>query len=262
MASNDGISRRGLEGRVVLVTGAAQGIGRAVAEAVSAEGGVAVACDIRPEVRELGVAAWVADAASVADMERVVANAVEAYGRLDAVVANAGAAELSSAELTASDAAAMFDRMLHANLRTAYVTVRAALPHLATAGRGDIVLVSTDHVCPRPGARPKVGWMEGYDAAKWGLEGLQRNWAATLRSRGIRVNSLAMGETDTPMLRTFLADRGVPPEQIDDMASDWLAAADIAGVVVALLAEDAPDRTGTTIGLWPGFPVQLPPPPP
>jgi NAD(P)-dependent dehydrogenase (short-subunit alcohol dehydrogenase family) len=248
-----------LEGRVVLVTGAAQGIGRAVADAVSAEGAVAVACDLRPEVRELGASAWVADAASVADMERVVANAVHTYGRLDAVVAAAGAAELASPDGPAADAAELFDRMIEANLRTAYVTVRAALAHLATDGRGDIVLVSTDHVCPRPDARPKAGWMEEYDAAKWGLEGLQRNWATRLASRGIRVNSLAMGETDTPMLRTFLADRGVPSEQIDEMAHRWLTAADIAGVVVALLTEDAPSRTGTTIGLWPGFPVELPP---
>jgi 3-oxoacyl-[acyl-carrier protein] reductase len=248
-----------LEGRVVLVTGAAQGIGRAVAEAVSAEGAVAVACDLRPEVRELGESAWVADASSVVDMERVVAHAIAAYGRLDAVLAAAGAAEVTSPDAPPAEAAALLDRMVEANLRTAYVTVRAALPHLATAGRGDLVLVSTDHVCPRPGARPKAGWMEEYDAAKWALEGLQRNWAVRLASRGIRVNSLAMGETDTPMLRTFLTDRGVPSEQIDEMAHGWLTAADIATVVVALLAEDVPSRTGTTIGLWPGFPVELPP---
>jgi NAD(P)-dependent dehydrogenase (short-subunit alcohol dehydrogenase family) len=245
---------RRLAGRVVLVTGAARGIGRAVAEAISSAGGAVVACDLRPEVRDLGDAAFVADAASVDDMVRVVDHAVTTHGRLDAVVANAGAAELSSADLDVGEAVAMFDRMITANLRTAYVTVRAALPHLVVAGRADIVLVSTDHVCPRPGSRPKVGWMEGYDAAKWGLEGLVRNWAATLGRHGVRVNALAMGETDTPMLRDFLTERGVSSERIDEMAAGWLTAADIADVAVALLAEHEPSRSGTTIGLWPGFP--------
>ena len=111
-----------------------------------------------------------------------------------------------------------FDRMLTANLRTAYVAVRAAIPHLVAAGRGDVVLVSTDHVVPRPGSVPKAGFMEAYDAAKWALEGLRRNWAVTLGRAGVRVNTVAMGETDTPMLREFLADRGTAPERIDQMS--------------------------------------------
>lgn len=249
---------RPLAGRIVLVTGAARGIGRAVAEAARRHGAEVVACDLRAEVRELGDDASVADAGSVIDMERVVADAVARHGRIDVVVANAGSAELSSLDLGLHEAAAMFDRMLHHNLRSAYVTVRAALPHVVAAG-GEIVLVSTDHVCPKPGARPKVGWMEGYDAAKWGLEGLLRNWAATLRGHGVRVNAMAMGETDTPMLREFLTGRGVEAARIDEMATGWLTADDIAGVTIALLTEDEPERTGTTIGLWPGVPAELPP---
>lgn len=247
-----------LDDRVVLVTGAARGIGRAVVEAVTGAGGAVVACDLRPEVRELGAAAWVADASSVADMERVVDRAIEAFGRLDAVVANAGAAEMSPIDLPLADAAAMFDRMFQANLRTAYVSVRAALPHLIASGRSDIVLVSTDHLSPRPGSSPKVGWMEGYDAAKWGLAGLQHDWAATLAPHGVRVNSLAMGETDTPMLREFLAELGMSDDRIAERASGWLSASDVAEVVVALLEERDPARTGTTIGLWPGSPCGLP----
>lgn len=258
-ATSGGTSDTELTGRVVLVTGAAQGIGRATAQALVDAGAAVVPCDIRPDVAELGDHAVVADAASEEDMEAVVAATLGAYGRLDAVVAAAGAAELSSAEMSVAAAAAIFDRMLRSNLRTAYVTVRAALPAVMAAGRADIVLVSTDHVCPRPGARPKVGWMEGYDAAKWGLEGLRRNWAATLGPHGVRVNALAMGETDTPMLRDFLRDRDVPAERIDEMAQSWIRPVEIAALTVALLAEDAPARTDTIIGLWPGFPVELPP---
>lgn len=269
-------SARPLVGRVAIVTGAARGIGAAVARRLSSGGAAVVAVDVRPEVATLAegvdaatrtsgadhggtIVAEVADAASVDAMERVVAGAVERFGGVDLIVANAGVAELSSLGTPASDAVAMFDRMIEGNLRTAYVTVRCALDQLVAAGRADIVLVSTDHVVPRPGATPKTGWMEGYDAAKWGLEGLLRNWSVTLAPHGVRVNAVAMGETDTPMLREFLTDRQVPESTIDRMASGWLTADDIAGVVVALVADPAAERTGTRIGLWPGFPAELPP---
>lgn len=261
-----------LDGRVALVTGAARGIGAAIARTLASAGATVVAVDVRPEIATLAqdgaetpagrtgvIVTEVADAASVDDMDAVVVSAIERFGGVDLVIANAGAAELSSLEMPAADAVAVFDRMLTGNLRSAYVTVRCALPHLITAGRADVVLVSTDHVEPRPGATPKTGWMEGYDAAKWGLEGLLRNWSVTLAPHGVRVNALAMGETDTPMLREFLAERGVPTEKVDRWAGGWLTVDEIAGVLMALLADPRPERTGTRIGLWPGFPAVLPP---
>ena len=249
-----------LSSRTVLVTGAARGIGRAVAELAADAGARVVACDIRSEVRELeapGVTTYLADASSTSDMARVVETTSRAGARIDAVVANAGAVEATPRHASLDEAADMFDRMISGNARTAYVAVRASLAQLVGGG-GDIVLLSTDHVLPEPGAEPKIVFMECYDAAKWALEGLRRNWAVTLGRHGVRVNTVAMGETDTPMLREFLVEHGVAGERVDEMASGWLSARDVASVIVALLADADPARTGTTIGLWPGHPVQLP----
>ena len=251
-----------MSGRVALVTGAARGIGRAVAAAVRDAGADVVAVDLRPEVRELAsptVRAHVADASSVDDMARIVREVESSGRRFDAVVANAGQAALTMLDAPLAEAAETFDRMWSGNARSAYVTVRAAMPHLLEAGAADVVLVSTDHVVPRPGSVPKTGPMEAYDAAKWALEGLRRNWAVTLGRHGVRVNSVGMGETDTPMLREFLAGRGVPDERVQEMSKGWMTAEQVAAVVLALLTEARPGRTDAMIGLWPGFPVELPP---
>lgn len=250
-----------MAGRTALVTGAARGIGRAVALAVARAGASVVAVDLRPEVRELessAIRTHVGDAASVDDMGRIVADAEAADRRFDAVVANAGQAAITTIDAPLAEAAETFDRMWAGNARSAYVTVRAVMPHLLASGEADVVLVSTDHVVPRPGSVPKTGPMEAYDAAKWALEGLRRNWAAVLGPRGVRVNAVGMGETDTPMLREFLAGRGLAPDRIDEMSRGWMTADDVAAVVVALLAEPRPGRTDHLIGLWPGFPVELP----
>jgi NAD(P)-dependent dehydrogenase (short-subunit alcohol dehydrogenase family) len=219
-----------------------------------------VACDIRSDVRELeapGVTTYLADAASTSDMARVVETTSNAGARIDAVVANAGAVAATSRDASLDQAVDVFDRMIADNARTAYVAVRASLAQLVDGG-GDIVLLSTDHVVPEPGVEPKTGFMECYDAGKWALEGLRRNWAVTLGRHGVRVNTVAMGATDTPMLREFLAEHGVAAERIDEMARGWLSARDVASVIVALIADADPARTGTTIGVWPGHPVELP----
>lgn len=255
-----------LDGRVVLVTGAARGIGRAVVLAASQSGAEVVACDVDGAVRDLPGLTSVTDAGDVAGMQRLVAEAVDRFGHLDAVIANAGVAAPAPPELSLEEVVESFDAQWHAIARAAYVTGRATLPLLRRAAVArsrccDLILVSTDHVIPRPDSSPKVGWLDGYDAAKWALEGLRRNWAATQRSSGdfpgIRVNTVAMGETDTPMLREFLRGRGVDDTDVERLAKGWLTAEAVAEVFLWLLADGDPTRTDTAIGLWPGHERRL-----
>lgn len=255
-----------LRGRVILITGAARGIGRALALAAAEAGAEVATCDLEAGVRDLPGLTAVADAADPESMERLVDRVAERYGHLDAVVANAGIAVPAPPDRPLLDVVESFDAQWRAIARAAYVTGRASLAALrrAAESRGlpsDLVLVSTDHVIPRPESSPKVGWLDGYDAAKWALEGLRRNWAATQRRRvgfaGIRVNTIAMGETDTPMLRGFLAGRGTSEAEIDRLALGWMTAGDVAEVFLWLLADTDPDRTDTAVGLWPGHPRRL-----
>jgi 3-oxoacyl-[acyl-carrier protein] reductase len=255
-----------LEGRVVLVTGAARGIGRAVVLGAAQAGAQVVACDVDGAVRDLPGSTSVTDAADVAGMQRLVADAVDRFGHLDAVVANAGVAEPAPPERSLDEVVKSFDAQWHAIARAAYVTGRATIPVLRRTAvvkerACDLILVSTDHVIPRPDSSPKVGWLDGYDAAKWALEGLRRNWAATQRRSGdfpgIRVNTIAMGETDTPMLREFLQGRGVHDTEIERLAQRWLTAEAVAEVFLWLLGDSDPDRTDTAIGVWPGHERRL-----
>ncbi len=273
-AVNDG---QRLAGRVVVVTGAARGIGRAVVEAVIADGGIAIAVDLLEGASAFASRAHIADASSPADMAQVIAQTVAEFGHLDAVVANAGLAVPTPPTTPLADAVAAFDAQWQANARAAFVTGRAAIDALVTAavtaeitgaGPSDIILVSTDHVVPNPTTAPKTGWLDGYDAAKWALEGMRRNWASTLRAggtasgtgsvgAGVRVNTIGMGETDTPMLRGFLSGRGVSEAKIDEMATAWMTAESVAAIFVDLLVDRDPQRTDTAIGLWPGQPMEL-----
>ncbi len=92
--------------------------------------------------------------------------------------------------------------------------------------------------------------MDLYDASKWGLIGLTQAWSAALCRQRIRVNTLCVGATDTPMLRSFL-----PGEPDPALVDSWLRPAEVAGVVLDLLCEGPTGRSGRTIGVWPGHPL-------
>jgi hypothetical protein len=119
--------------------------------------------------------------------------------------------------------------------------------------------VALDHAdapaCPWAAAhRPPGGGpaFDLYDASKWALNGLTGAWATALRPHGIRVNSFGMGATDTPMYRGFLGGRPPAPGVMDP--------ADVAAVLLDLLAEGPEGRTGDSIQLWIGHPCVLSPP--
>ncbi len=88
--------------------------------------------------------------------------------------------------------------------------------------------------------------MDLYNASKWALNGLTLDWATTLRKKGVRVNAMCMGATDTPMLRQFSG------EATDDVVSSWMRPEQTCDMLVELLLEGAEGRTGHNLGLWVG----------
>jgi 3-oxoacyl-[acyl-carrier protein] reductase len=264
-----------LSGRRAIVTGAAQGLGRAFTTALAGAGAAVAVCDVDPAVAEVGAAAWtaVADVSDPTSVRAFVDGAAERLGGLDIVVNNAGIVRQTrpltdSWEQTVDD----YDAVMAANVRGAYLVGRAAIRHLVARG-GDIVNVTTDHIhtCGYPEAvdhaeAPDCRWAETrrpplgnatfdvYDASKFALGGLTHVWARALREQRVRVNSFGMGATETPMLLAHLERKGVPPP------ANLMKAARVAEILVELIAEGPDGRTGDSVQLWADHPCVLPPP--
>jgi NADP-dependent 3-hydroxy acid dehydrogenase YdfG len=191
---------RALADQVALVTGAGRGIGRAIAEAFAAEGAAVVlaartAADLErvaKDVQRTGARALVVptDVTDDAAVERLVARATDAFGRLDILVTAAGVATFGPvAEQTPRD----WDGMLAVNLRGAMVSCRAALAPMRAQRRGSIINVAS------VAASRAIPGGAVYTATKAGIVGFSRVLAEELRSVGIRVGVLAPGAVDTPL---------------------------------------------------------------
>jgi 3-oxoacyl-[acyl-carrier protein] reductase len=263
-----------LAGRRAIVTGAAQGLGRAFVTAFAAVGAAVAACDTRAEVEDLATHGWAAltDVAEPEAVRAFVDEAARRLGGIDIVVNNAGIVRQTSPaddpwDRTIDD----FDAVVGVNFRGAYLVGRAAMPHLIRDG-GDLVNITSDHVhtCGYPEAidhsdapdcrwadtrRPPLGGprYDVYDSSKWALHGLTHVWARALAEHGVRVNSVGMGATDTPMIRAHLQAKGAPPPP------GLMRPEQIAAVVVALIAEGPEGRTGDHVQLWRDHPCRLPP---
>ncbi|WP_353115703.1 SDR family oxidoreductase [Microbacterium sp.] len=183
-----------VSGHVVVITGGGTGIGAAVAERYAAEGAHVVVVGRREEPlraveRSVGAHPIVADAADSADAARAVAEVLSHFGRIDVLVANAGGHGFSPVGET-DDAG--WEQALRANLTTAFVTAREALPALIEA-KGQIVVISS---LAGLFAGPSVA---GYTVGKHALIGLTRTLARDYGRHGVRVNAVCPGWVQTPM---------------------------------------------------------------
>ncbi|NII09262.1 SDR family oxidoreductase [Oleiagrimonas sp. C23AA] len=199
--------------RVAIVTGASRGIGRAIAERLASDGhhvivnyaGSAQAAAETVKMIERGgghAQAVQADVAEPDHVQRLFNVAIEAFGRVDTVVHNAGI--MSNQRIDALDVEA-FDRTMRTNLRGAFLVLGEAAQRLSQGGR--IIALSTSVIAK---AFPGYG---AYIASKAGVEGLVRVLANELRGRDITVNAVAPGPTGTEL---FL--EGKSDEQVAQLA--------------------------------------------
>lgn len=211
-----------------------------------------VSCDVDPAVEALPGLGYRADVANADDVQRVVAGAMERHGRIDLLVNNAGIARPTRAGDDWERGLGDYEDVMGANFLGAFLFGRAVAPIMIAQKSGHIVNVSTDHVYPVPGeAVWGHGGMDLYNASKWALNGLTLDWATTLRRKGVRVNGLCLGATDTPMLRNFAGDVS------EDVIASWMDPAEVCALLVELLEEGPEGRTGHNLGCWVGRPLRL-----
>jgi NAD(P)-dependent dehydrogenase (short-subunit alcohol dehydrogenase family) len=192
-----------LDGKVAIVTGAGNGIGRAIAHRVATLGASVVVCDVLPSdgdrtvdeiTRSGGTATFVsADVSDAQQAERLVASAVAAYGRLDILFNNAGIGGASARlhELDVDD----FDAVIKVNLRGTFLCSKYALPHFIDQRDGRIVNTASTYGLI---AAPKAA---AYCASKAAIINLTRQMAVDYGPDGVRVNAICPGYIDTHLGR-------------------------------------------------------------
>ena len=242
-----------LHGQVALITGGGTGIGEAVARRLARAGVHVVVTGRRlpPLARvadEIGGTAIAADAARSADAAALIARILKERGRLDIVVANAGGHGFATVADTDDEA---WEAALRANVTTAFVIVRAALPALVAA-RGRVVVMSS---IAGLAAGPSVA---GYTVGKHALIGLTRSLARDYGRDGVRVNTVCPGWVATPMadeeMDAFAAAAGLTDREeayatvTRDVPLSRPAEPDeIAAVVRFLVSGESSYITGATI---------------
>ena len=240
----------GLSDRTILVTGAAAGIGRGVAEAVGKAGAKVVIADIDADgmtqlASELStsgasVLAIQADMTDSAQVERMVNRAVEEFGGLDGLVLAAGGFPQRKLveEITPDD----WDRGITQNLSSAFYCCRAAVPHMKNQGGGTIVVVAS--AAGRTVNRQQTAY---YGAAKTGLLGLTRHLAFELGEHGIRVNAVAPGVTLTPRIERLYDESRLEAIRQTVPLGRVAEVDDQVGPVLFLLSAQSGYMTGATL---------------
>ena len=202
-----------LEGKVVLLTGAAGDIGRATARLMASEGALLFLVDRQAEALQAMAAEFagqahyeVADVSVFEDAERYAAAAGRHFGRIDVLLSNAGIEGQIGAKLHES-APENFDRVMAVNVKGAYLALRAVLPHMIASGGGSVVLTSSvAGVVGVPGA-------SAYATSKHALLGLARTAALEYAAHGIRVNTLNPAPVRSRMMRSI--ELGLAPQDIE-----------------------------------------------
>ena len=239
-----------LEGKVAVVTGGDQGIGRAIVERFATEGADIALCyrsnktgaeEVVAGVQKMGrkAAAIHADVGKVAECQRFISEAVAQLGRIDILVNNAGLERRADFwDIAEQD----YDLVLDVNLKGPFFVSQAFVKHRmqAKAG-GKIINISSVHEeLPFP-------HFTSYCASKGGVKMMTRNLSIELAPLGITINSIAPGAIETPINKNLLNDPAKLKPLLENIPLNRLGKPeDVAGVAAFLASSDSDYMTGTT----------------
>ena len=206
-----------LDGRVAIVTGAAGGMGRAISETLAAAGALVVAADLAADagadvVETIRAAGGTADfvATDVADsgaVQALVQAAIDMHGRLDCAV-NAAAVEFERVPI-AETSEADYERMMAINVRSVFLCMKYEIQAMLKAGNGGSIV----NIGSTNSFRPQAN-QPAYTASKHAVLGLTRSAALDYTRHGIRVNAIAPGAIETPMLDSAIARWGLDRDRV------------------------------------------------
>lgn len=193
-----------LEGKVSLITGAAQGIGEATALKFAREGAIVVVCDVQQagidqvvaqcEAAGAQAAGYIMDVTNREQVENVVAQVKERFGRIDVLINNAGITQDARLQKMTL---AQFDRVIDVNLRGVFHCAQTVADVMVAQGSGSIVNASSV-----VGIYGNFG-QTNYAATKFGVIGFTKTWSRELGAKGVRVNAVAPGFITTPMVKAM-----------------------------------------------------------
>ena len=231
-----------LNDKVVLITGAGRGIGRAIALAFAKEGArVAVTgrsmdrlAPVVDEIRAAGgeAEAFLLDVTQADDAPRVAGKVVEAWGRIDILVNNAGVITYDTPVWATT--VEQWDEVMNANLRGMFLVCHGVIPHMMEREQGIIINIGSSS-----GRQPE-GDYGAYVASKYGVVGYTASLAHSLRSHGIRVNGINPDWVDTDMARASHPE-GDP---------DWITGEEIAQAALYLASHAPRLMTGQFIDIF------------
>jgi 3-oxoacyl-[acyl-carrier protein] reductase len=228
---------------VAIVTGAASGIGRAIALALAAAGYRVAAVDrdaraLAALAGEAPLAVWCQDIAAIAALPALVAEVAERLGPPRVLVNNAAKGGGGAIETVSPEA---FDAVFSVSVRAGFFLTQAVVPHMAEAGGGRIVNVSS-----LIGARGAAA-NSHYAGAKAALIGLTRSWALEFAARRIAVNAILPALTDTPMTRAAMSAEAIAGRAAGVPMGRLATAEDCAALAVFLASPQAEFLTGQVL---------------
>jgi 3-oxoacyl-[acyl-carrier protein] reductase len=234
-----------LKNKICIVTGAAQGIGAATVRKFAAEGATVIGCDRRADPIEGAAESFAVDVTDRTQVDAMVAAVKATYGRIDVLVNNAGITkDARLVKMTLQQ----FDAVIDVNLRGVFHCAQAVADTMVAQGSG--VILNASSVV---GLYGNFG-QTNYAASKFGVIGFTKTWSRELGPKGIRVNAVAPGFVETPILAT------VPDKVLEQMRAQvplgrLARAEEIANVYAFLASDEASYINGTVIEVSGGMTV-------